>query len=420
MDIKKAIYCFVSVIIIAVIVNFITGPGSNTKHEINDNGKKNSIKQLSSETWEESGIDLSRVNITDIEMVKMIDEVVVEKNPVCSGEDFLVSVKAENPRGKTNTLNYRISGKKGDSVILNYKAPGEKKIHIFVRDTMNMLDHKEVAVRVIKCENRPMAQLKSTFSSSRLGEINFEVIEMQGLEGSCVYKWDFGDGKSARTNAGIVSHNYGNREQKSFTSNFLATVSITDKTGTSITARKEVTFPNIQWISSRMGTAVIPITYDRIAVPQGDTYIVKIKIKNIFDMPLNFFNAHVTCLPCSGKNGAEMTAYPSENFISKTSLDAGEYAKDTLVFNKNIFPDSTCTVKIKLVGELSNGRIVTSPLYITVPMSKESIKEAIADNRARVITGTAEIDKIRSARRILGTKFVTPEDIYKLEKEGKL
>ncbi len=420
MDYKKIAYIFGSVIILAIIVNLATRKDPESRHRDKTNRKADFIRQMSNEEWKEAGIDPSEINVTDIEMTDMIDEVVVEKNPVCSGEDFMVSVKASNPRGKTDTLNYRIAGKKGNPVILNYKAPGEKNIHVFVRGDVALLDHKTSPVRVVRCENKPAARLKSVFSDNRLSEVDFEVVDMQGLEGDCVFEWDFGNGKSAKTTIGAVNCNYGDREQKSFTSTFIAKVAIIDEKGVKVVARNEVTFPNIQWINSRMGSPAIPITYDRIARRNGDDYIVNIQIKNIFDTPLNFTDAHVKCVPCGGNQSAETSTYSAGEFISKTSLEAGEYAKDTLIFNKSICSFEICTVAVKLAGQLSDGREVVSSMYISVPMSPESIQEALQNNRARVISDGDIIDKVKKARVILSREFVTPEDIKRLERDGKL
>jgi hypothetical protein len=265
-----------------------------------------------------------------------------------------------------------------------------------------------------------MARLKGTFNTSRLNEVDYEIVEKTGLEGDCTYEWDFGDGKGVTTTAGIVSHNYGDREQKSYTSTFMTKVTITDEKGTGVTARTNITFANIQWLSTRMGTTVIPITYDRLPYRSGDDYKVNIQIKNIFDNPLTFAEAQVKFIPCTGGKEAKTATFPAGNFINKTSMGANEFAEDTLTIRKSIFPHPSCTVAITLTGKLSDGREVTSPLYINIPMSPEALQEAIKNNQASVVTDETVVTKIQKARSILKKELVTPEDITKLEKEGKL
>ncbi len=117
MDYKKIAYISASMILVAIIVNFIIGTGSDDKQDA-ANQEVTSIDQMSDDNWKDAGIDPSKINVIDIEMIDMIDEVIVEKNPVCSGEDFMVSVRAKNPRGETQTLSYRIAGKQGNPVIM--------------------------------------------------------------------------------------------------------------------------------------------------------------------------------------------------------------------------------------------------------------------------------------------------------------
>jgi hypothetical protein len=435
MNLRKLIYLIPYLIIIAIVVNVITRPDSkNTQKEqahVKSNSKdttiqqpsnnhNNAIQQRSAVEWKKSDIDHTRINVTEIKMTEMIDHFEVEKNPVCAGEDFMVSVKASNPRNETNTLNYSIGGKKGNPVVLNYQSPGDKRIHIFVRDDITLLDHTIADVTVINCENQQQARLERTFSSEKLNEVDFHVADIRGLEGSSTFEWDFGDGKGASTTAGSISHNYGDREQKSFSSTFVAQVTITDESGTSVSARTEITFTNIQWMSSRNGETIIPITYDRIARLSGDMYTVNIKMKNIFDKSLNFSDASVKYIACDGNNTVEVTTYYADQFISKTNLDAEEYVEDTLTIDKNIFPYEICTLNIKLAGTLSDGRKVTSPLYITIPLSAKSLQEAIDNKRARVISDSSIANKVKKARTILGKNFVTPMDIEKLEEEGKI
>ncbi|HXK65896.1 MAG TPA: hypothetical protein PK348_06490, partial [Spirochaetota bacterium] len=69
-------------------------------------------------------VDPEKVETYEIEQANFIKEIILEKNPVCAGEDFKVTVIAKNPFGPDAHLVYRISNKLGNPAILRFTKAG--------------------------------------------------------------------------------------------------------------------------------------------------------------------------------------------------------------------------------------------------------------------------------------------------------
>ena len=63
---------------------------------------------------------------------------------------------------------------------------------------------------------------------------------------------------------------------------------------------------------------------------------------------------------------------------------------------------------------------VTSAIYLTIPMGKETLRRAIDEGKVEVIKDDTMIEKVNRAKSILGRDTITPGDVRRLEKEGKL
>ena len=421
MDIRKLIIILCVIVTAGIAIHIITGPGTGNRSSSSDDKSTvdniNLYQSLSEKDIMDNEDKELPIPTFRIEKKKLIKDVIIEKNPVCAGEDFKVTVLAENPTGPDSELIYRIGTRRGNPVILRYNNPGDKTLSIVVKNTGRLMDYRQENIMVRACPEKPLVLLRGTLSRVRQDEADFEVIDMIGLQGKCSYKWDFGDGSGITTSTGFISHNYGKREQNSFSSTFTASVIVTDENGNSATGRTSVAFSNIHWLSSMLGHSIIPVIYNRFPERSGSDYIVKIEMKNIFTQGIILTDAEVEFRPCNTEMEKETRALTAGYFISRTHLPGNSVVNDTLSFSEKIFPFCTRNMVVSLSGKKADNEPVEARLYLTIPMSGE---EALMSGKGKIVTDRDLVRKIKKARRILGREAVTPSDIRRLEKEGKL
>ncbi len=413
---KRIIIAVVGIIILAIVVNLFTGKKKKEEMSYGDDDPKRNTGMVDSTP----GLDwnlLDQENTYKIKQTRMIKEIIVEKQTVCAGEDFTVRVEADNPGGSKSALTYRIGTKSDNPAVMRYMRPGRKEIHVFVKNARNQVDHGTTSVVVQECPGKPIAIVRASLSNNSPEEAEIEVLQLRGLEGKCTYEWDFGDGKTEKTNIKYVTHNYGDRDQKSFTSTFLVSVKVTDEAGRVATGRDTITFPNIHWISNKMGRAILPVIYNRFPKETPESYNIDMTIKNIYDQPVTFQNIDIESNPCVKGQPTDFINYDAGSLVSKTVLPANGITSDVLSVNKGDLPPQTCNMKVTMNGLIGDGSPVRAELLITIPMTKE---EALETGRGREVKDKELIRKIQKARKILGRELVTPADIRKLEKEGKL
>lgn len=362
-----------------------------------------------------SDIDPSKVDTFEVERRNFIRKVHLEKETVCAGDDFEVRVDARDPDGREKDLIFKVAEKVGNPVILKYYGEGTHEIVVTVRD-YTRIDTKTVSVNVINCPDRPLVFMKATPHPMRPEEGEFEVVKMEGFTGKTSYLWDFGDGTTKKTETGYATHNYFARDQKRFHSTFTVKVTVTDEKNTSATARATIDFPNVQWISSQMGAATIPISYNRFPVNRDGAYTVDVHMKNIHNESLSFGDAEVEYVSCDSERPPEVRAYGAGALLSQTSIARNAVANSTLTLAGGMMPKSTCNVTIKLKGSTQSGKAVNAALYLTIPVSNEDLKY-----KKHQVVEDPELDrKIQQAKKILGKDFVTVDELRTLEKEGKL
>ncbi len=413
---KRILIAVVAIVILAVVMHLVTRNDKKDKPALGDDNPRENTAMVDSTP----GIDwnlLDRENTYEIKKTRMIKEIIVEKQTVCAGEDFTVKVVANNTEGPNSELTYRIGTKSDNPAVMRYMRAGRKEIHVFVKNARNQVDHGTTSVTVSECPGKPIAIVRASLSNNRPEEAEIEVLELRGLEGKCLYEWDFGDGKTAKTNIKYVTHNYGDRNQKSFTTTFLVKVKVTDEAGRVATGRDTVTFPNIHWISNRMGRAILPVVYNRFPTETPEAYKVEMSIKNIYDQQVTFQNTDIETTPCAREEQGSIVSFNAGSLVTRTVLPPNGITPDVMVLSKKDFSPGTCNMKVTMNGLIGDGTPVQAELLLTIPMSPE---KALETGRGKEVTDQELIRKIQKARKILGRELITPADIRKLEREGKL
>ncbi|NMB65120.1 MAG: hypothetical protein GYA16_09675 [Spirochaetes bacterium] len=363
-------------------------------------------------------VDPEKVETYEIEQANFIKEIILEKNPVCAGEDFKVTVIAKNPFGPDAHLVYRISNKLGNPAILRFTKAGLREFYVTVRDEGKHIDMRKVQINVVDCADKPIVTLSARLHNLEPESAIFEVTSQKGLTGKCTYDWDFGDGTYATTQTGYITHSYASRDQKGLQSSFIAQVKVTDANGISAIGRGSISFPNVHYLSNLMGNPVIPVLYNKFPSIDNAYITVEINMKNIFDEPVAFNNAVIECKPCNTALSPDYKNINPDQILESTFIAPKSSVKQLLKVPKSLLPKSTCNLNITLSGPYPDKREVYAKIFLNIPPQS---KDDIDTTRDKIITDDEMIQKLNKAAQILGKdRPITPQDIQKLEREGKL
>ncbi len=420
---KKKVIIALSIVITIAAVYILIGTsgkkGGGDDSESRENRYINLFHFLSiGEDLEQKEIDKSKIKTEEMEEAKLIKNIILEKNPVCSGEDVMVTVIASNPFGSSANLLYRVGNQRGNQVILRFKKPGPRSFYVVVRDYENHIDFREVPITVQDCPDRPFVFLRASLSRLNPEEADFEIAEQRGLTGKCVYEWDFGDGSRSTTSTGSISHSYAKREQAQFQTTFMVKVSVTDALKKKVAGRASISFPNIHYISKMMGNPILPVIYNRFPVLKNGIYEVPLTMKNIFDESVSFDEAVIEYKSCDSSWTPEQRSVSASSLLSTTYIQGKGSAESMLTFEQSQLPQSTCNLTIKLLGRMQGNSPVSAQVYLDIPPAG---KDAIDTKRDKVVEDDEMIRKLNKAAQILGKgRPITPADIKRLEDEGKL
>jgi hypothetical protein len=341
----------------------------------------------------------------------MIEEVFLDKTSVCSGEDFSVTLKLKHKDAAN--LAVRIGENTGNPAIMNFKTPGIREFYASVRDDSMNVDFKKVSIEVKDCGQKEFSTLYAKLSPYKPSTADFE-IKIPENSVPLKYEWTFGDGTVNITDKPFSSHDYGMREQKSFQSTFIVSVKIIYKSASPETVRASVTFPNIHYISSLMGDALIPVFYEKFPVIDKNSISSEITVNNIFDEKAEFTDVEIALKSCGRDVSDSIISLSADKILSHRNFFPGTPEKTSLTINKSDISADTCNITIKLTGNLSNGKKISSIIYLDIP----SKRKAEGD---RTVDDSDLIQKLEKARKYFGdTRPITSEDIKKLELEGKI
>ena len=243
-------------LLVAVLVLVNTpgssGPGANDRQKhINS-----LMKFMTDENAME--IDPDKIEKFEINEAKIIQNVILEKTTVCSGEDVMVTVVGHNPNGSDASLAYRIGDKRGNPAIIRFNNPGKREFSVIVQDEGSHVDFKEMEVDVVDCPDRAQLVVEGKLAGLKSEEAEFEVVKKSGIDEQCTYEWDFGDGQKTSGKYGYITHSYALRDQKAIQSTFTVRVKATDGGGRTAEGRCSVSLPNIHYMSSLLNDSIIP------------------------------------------------------------------------------------------------------------------------------------------------------------------
>jgi hypothetical protein len=357
----------------------------------------------------------------------VIDEVLVEKSEVCEGEENLITIRAHTPDGTDAFLSYTVGGRRGQQVpIRSWIADdGEApKLEVRVFGKGNVSTVAEVPPFTVKpCKPARMAMITPNLRANTWSEFEFEVklVESPGPDGSPPkpfkprsYEWSFGDGQTAVTDVPHVIHNYEERKQDAMFTNLLVEVKVRGDADEPVVGRTSLQLINPAYENLAVKGVVTLMVQLTPRFPElGSDGVVrqKVRVFHFRDRPVFIHNAVLFRHKTTPGPAAEQVVDPS-GLLGTSIIPPGkgiefeaklDTRKDADVFSLEHY----------LEGKDSEGLPVRGAFSVMRPPPKPT-----KENSAPVVDSLLKA-KIIAARKILNKQYVTDEDIWALERQGK-
>lgn len=359
----------------------------------------------------------------------VVDEVTLEKTEVCEGEENLVTVRAHTPDGTDPFLHYTIGGRLGPRVPLRswIADDGEEpKLQIQVFGKNNVVTTVDVPAFTVKaCKPKRMALITSNLRANTWGEFEFEVklMENPGPDNASFvpfqprrYEWTFGDGQTATTEGPSVTHNFEDRKQDAMFSNLLVEVKVYGNDEQPVLGRTSIQLlnPAFEDLATK-GVVTLLVQLTPRFPEMGDDGVVRQKVRlfHMRDRPVFIHSAmvfkHVLNNPTAPS--PQKVEDPS-SLLGTSIIPPGRGIEFEVKLDTNKEPD-VFSLEHDLEGKDSEGLSVRGSFSVMRPPPRPTKEKnnPVVDPMLKA--------KILAARKILNRPYVTDEDLWALERQGK-
>jgi hypothetical protein len=370
----------------------------------------------------------------------VIDEIVLEKKEVCSGEENLVTVKSHTTNNTNPFLHTVIDGRQGDAIPVTLWKDDDGNVQ--GNHTVTVFGRGNVATtvplpqyEVMDCRPKYIAAIMQRVRSNTWADFDFNA-KVVGIPAAPTpadrqrgappppvpkpfkpvsFTWTFGDGEGTTTLTPIVEHDYEERAQNTLYSYFVVGVSIRGAKGEVATGRMTLPLINPAFESlAEKGIVQLLISLDPRFPELGPDGKVtqKVHIWHTQPGPVTIDRAVLTKYyrKAAGQTAPQDVSVAS--VLGSTSIPPG---KDGLTTTVTLDPESEEEIFSKtwaLNGTSAEGYPAMGTFSVMLPPPKPS-----ADAGDTVFDPLLK-QKIILAREMLGKDVVTDEDLWRLDREG--
>lgn len=359
----------------------------------------------------------------------VIDGIEVEKNEVCSGEENLVTIKAHTPDGTDAFLHYAVGGSgTGQRLPLRvYRNPDGTydlpEVSVFGRN--NVVSRAQVpAFRVNDCEPLRAVHVQSRALPNAPSEFEFfaRIVDVGAKKAPDAtpfkpkrYYWTFGDGSSDASVGPIVAHSYRSRPQHALFSQLLVAVEISGEGGDKLVGRSSIELLNTSFedFEKKHIVSLTAVPEPRFPELSRDGF-VRQSFRLLHQRPTPVRIDRVIAVKHFG--GAEPVppaSAPVSGALGLSEIPPGEGSTVSLSLDTRGEPD-VFSITYQLEGVTPEGYAVRGSFSLMRPPPPPT------KDTNTPVDDPALVAKIQRAREILRQEFVTDEDIWRLEREGKL
>jgi hypothetical protein len=358
----------------------------------------------------------------------IIDAVTLEKTEVCEGEENLVTVRAHTPDGTDAFLHYTIGGRLGPRVPLRswIADDGEApKLQVEVFGKNNVTTMVDVPTFTVKpCKPQRMALIVANLRANTWGEFDLEVkLKENPLPGNASfvpfqprsYEWDFGDGEKATTTGPITTHTFEGRKQDAMFSNLLVEVKVIGNTEEPVVGRTSLQLLNPAFEDLQTKGVVTLLVQLTPRFPElGSDGVVhqKVRLFHMRDRPVFIHSAQVFRHFMNPTAASPQQTEDPSSLLGTSIIPPGKGIEFEAKLDTNKDPN-VFSLEHSLEGKDSEGLPVRGTFSVMRPPPRPT-----KDKNDPVVDPMLKA-KIIAARQLLNRPYVTDEDLWALERQGK-
>ncbi len=363
----------------------------------------------------------------------VIDEVLVEKPEVCSGEENLITVRAHTANGTNEFLHTVIDGSMGAAVPVRLSLGedgnivGQHSISVFGRTNMavtvplpkyRVKDCQPAQILLIEQRLRPNTNSDFDFHARviTLPPRGHEQRSAPEAYRAVSFAWTFGDGTSESTSAPLASHSFENRPQETLYSYFVVGVEARDQNGKKLAGRTAIPLINPAFEAfARKGIVQILMALEpRFPTLDAEGRVTqRVRLWHTRPDNVTIENAIRTDYFESGAGQRQPQRVEPAQLLGTTTIPPGKAGIETTVVLDTEANPGVFSITYQLIGKSSDGHPALGSFSVMKPPPKPT-----RENSDPVADPNLEA-KIRAAREILHQDVVTDDDLWRLEREGK-
>jgi hypothetical protein len=385
---------------------------------------------------------MEEVSSRSVEAADLIESVSLDKRRVCPGEDFAVTVrgKPDNARSRLPIaeLNFNVDGKFGNPIVLHGLATGTQTHFVVASNGVDRVQHREFQVEVLaadapECEGARSVTLRVERSHRDQDTVSARVVATHGLTPPLRYEWDFGDGAKTSGAEHAAEHSYAMRDQTRKIAAYVVQVAVSDAAGKKAIGRDSVHLSNMHHLARAFGDRLTKTVYDRFPKPAPDGYRFDATFRNLESDAVKYARATLTQKSCLAGRDDRVTEVDASALSAPDVIEANATRQAPLIIPKALVAPDTCVLEVELTGDsipprigepMDNSPIRYRPVSTrftfelrAAPPAEEGGAQELASRR---IEDPALAAKVLAAANILGSSRVTPEQVERLEREGRL
>jgi hypothetical protein len=353
----------------------------------------------------------------------VIDDVAVEKREVCEGEENLVTIQAHTPGNADDAfLHYLIGGNAGGSAVVRASAEpgaldGMKAIAFGRNGVSASAAVPPFTVKDCKVDHQLLLSVRLLPNRAAEFELAARIQRFGAREAfqPARYLWSFGDGSTAQTSAPVVTHDFSRRPQQAMVSTFLIACVAVSQAGQKVAGRTTLALDNLAFESfAYKGVVKILIDLEPRFPALGEDGVVtqRAQLWHPYARPVRIERLRRTKLVIGAVAGPpeELPA----SLLGVTVIDPGETAVSKALTLDTNADANVYSVEYLVEGTTEDGWPASGNFALMRPPAPPT-----RQNSTPVVDPTLKARILRT-RELLGKELVTDEDIWRLEREGRL
>jgi hypothetical protein len=360
----------------------------------------------------------------------IVDEIRVEKQEVCSGEENLISVRAHTPDGKDAWLHYTVGSGTGQRMPLRvwrnddgtYEIP---TVTVFTKDNVSVTVPIP-AYQVKECEPERLVHVMSRRLPNAEDDFEFlaKVVERPVRPGQPApkpfvparYVWTFDDEPAETTTHPVTSHTLlGKLGADSMYTQHLVRVDVYDAAGQKATGRSSLQVLNTSFenFDKKGIVTLLAVGTPRFPVLDEDGVVRQsFRLYHRFRGPVRLTKVTTIRAFIGNKEGPPPPEQVDVASLPVSEVPEGKGAEVKVTFDTKAEPE-VFAITYALEGVSADGHPARGTFSIMRPPPKPTRENS------NPVTDPVLLAKVKRARELLKQEFVTDEDLFRLEREGR-